>query len=360
MSGNGYRRHNPIDDEPRDMPTYTQRRSAGRMNKKGINWAKVTLAAGIFCVLLLVGTAVFLTRTSAGQRIMARAGFDATSTAYWEVGEEKMDVGDIDGAIEYYLKAAEIDGEDNVNVAGLLDLGGAYEAAGRLTEAEELYVHIYTDIVPSATEAYTNVIRIMLSDGRDAEAAVLMEYAYKMTGSSSFSSQRSSLLPSPPSVNIAAGYYEENKTLRLTSAEGYDIYYTFDENAELPYGGTLYTAPLLLDENTWPLRAVAVNGDLVSDELSASYTISMPAPTMPYPSLAANTYTQRQRVRIFQNIERTREEDVVIYYTIDGSTPDYDSPIYDQDATKGILLPGGRVTLRAVAVNSYGKASNTL
>lgn len=128
----------------------------------------------------------------------------------------------------------------------------------------------------------------------------------------------------------------------------------------LPYGGEPYTVPLVLKENTWPLRAVAVNDTLVSDELSATYTISMPSPGMPYPSLAANTYTQRQRVRIFQNIERTRDPNVTIYYTIDGSEPDADSPIYDQDAAKGILLPGGRVTLKAVAVNEYGKASNTL
>lgn len=78
-------------------------------------------------------------------------------------------------------------------------------------------MHIYTDIVPSATEAYTNVIRIMLADGRDAEAAVLMQTAYEKTGNAMFSSQRRSLLPSPPYVNIAAGFYEQVKTLTLTS-----------------------------------------------------------------------------------------------------------------------------------------------
>lgn len=58
-----------------------------------------------------------------------------------------------------------------------------------------------------------------------------MSFAYATTKNSSFASMRKSLLPSPPSVNIAAGFYEENKTLKLTSAEGYDIYYTFDEKA---------------------------------------------------------------------------------------------------------------------------------
>ena len=50
--------------------------------------------------------------------------------------------------------------------------------------------------------------------------------------------------------------------------------------------------------------------------------------------------------------------DITIYYTIDGSIPDEDSPVWDGETA--IQLPGGYVTLRATAVNGYGKASNTL
>ena len=360
LPGNTYRRPERGWGEVRERPIPPKPpKLTHPVRRRMINWAKVTVALIVFFFAAVLGLGIFLQRTTSGQRIMARLGFDANSTAMWEVGAERMDVGDISGAISYYLKAVELDGEDDVNVPGLLQLGAAYEAAGMLEEAEALYVHIYTDIAPSATDAYSDVIRIMLADGRDAEAADLMLYAYQTTGSSTFSSQRSSLIPSAPSVNIVAGYYEEVKTLRLTSAEGYDIYYTFDEEAELPAGGTKYEGPITLDENTWPLRAVCVNGDLVSDQLSATYQVSMPSPTMPYPSLAANTYEKRQRVRIYQNIERTVDPNITIYYTIDGSTPDADSPIFNTD-DKGILLPGGRVTLRAVSVNEYGKASNTL
>ena len=47
----------------------------------------------------------------------------------------------------------------------------------------------------------------------------------------------------------------------------------------------------------------------------------------------------------------------MIYYTIDGSVPDSDSPIFNGDP---ILLPNGWVTLKAYAVNRYRKLSNML
>lgn len=208
IAGDMYRRPGIAGEERRDIPTPSIPRGRHAIGRKTINWVKVAIALAVFFLGGIIGVGLFLTRTPSGQRIMARAGFDANSTAFWEVGAERMDTGDIDGAIEFYEKAAELDGEENVNVAGLLALGGAYEAAGRLQDAEALYVHIYTDVVPSASDAYTNVIRIMLSDGREAQAAVLMQEAYNMTHNSAFISQRNSLLPSPPSVNIAAGYYE--------------------------------------------------------------------------------------------------------------------------------------------------------
>lgn len=333
------------------------RRDTHPVHHRQINWALFTVGAGIFAIVAVIGVALFLTRTPNGQRIMARFGMEADATALWEVGTERMDVGDIDGAIDYFLRAAELDGDDNVSVPGLLQLGGAYEAAGRLEDAEALYKRIYTDIVPSATDAYTNAIRILLSEDREAEAAVLMQLAYQKTGSVLFQNQRNQLLPQPPTVSPLAGYYEEVKTVSLISPQEYDIYYTFDEKAVLPADGVKYESPLRLDENTWPLRAVCVNDDLVSDEFSAVFRISMPSPGSPYASLAPNTYKQRQKLRIYQNIERTVDPNITIYYTIDGSTPNADSPIYKGEP---FWLPGGRVTLKAVSVNEYGKASNML
>ena len=151
--------------------------------------------------------------------------------------------------------------------------------------------------------------------------------------------------------------YSEKKYLTLTSPQGYDIYYTMDAEAELPTEGTLYTEPIFLDEGIWALRAVAISDDLVSDELTGTYKIIMPSPQKPSSSLAPNTYKQRQRIWLRLGEENKNDTDITIYYTIDGSTPDADSPVYTGEP---FWLPGGRVTLKAVAVNGYGKASNAL
>ncbi len=325
--------------------------------RRGINWVHVGIWIAAALLIFMLGVLVYLRRTDNGQRIMARMGRDASSTAYWEVGAERMDTGDMERAISDFEHAAEMDGEENVSVTGLLMLASCYEAVGRTEDAEKLYVHIYTDIVPSASEAYTHEIRILRATGRDAEAAELLSRAYSMTGNIAFQRQRSDLLPPPPVTSLGAGLYEERKYVTIQSLEGFEIYYTFSKEAVLPEEGTLYTEPIYLDEGVWNMRAVAVNGELVSDELKAVYRIIMPSPQQPAANLAPNTYKTRQRVRLRPGEDNKNDTDITIYYTIDGSIPDADSPIY---TGVPIELPGWYVTLHAVAVNGYGKASNTL
>lgn len=330
------------------------------IKKVWVNWVKIGVIAFCSLILVIVGCYFFLTKSTEGQKIMARLGQNANSAALWAVGEEKMDAGDIMGAIRDFEQAELQDQEAKViDVNGLLMLGTAYEAAGMIDEAAELYERIYTD-TPSRSEAYINHIRILLASdepGNRAKAGELMKLAYDKTGNKTFATQRGDLLPAPPEVDLTAGYYESKKYIAITSYQGYDVYYTFDENAVLPAGGTKFTDRIFLDEGIHSLRAVAVNGELVSDELKGTYKIIMPSPQTPRANLAPNTYKNRQRVRLKPGKDNEKDTDIVIYYTIDGSPPDADSPIFDGN---DIILPTGRVTLKAVAVNQYGKVSNTL
>lgn len=326
----------------------------------GVNWMKMGFILAVAVVVVLGSGWVFLTRTDAGQRMMARMGRDANSTALWAVGDEQMNEGNIDGAIASFEKAKKQDeAESIVDVDGLLLLGSAYEAAGRVEDAAALYEEIYTQ-TPSRPEAYASHIRILRASDREgdlARAGELMKIAYDKTGDYSFATQRSDLLPAPPEVDLTAGYYETKKYIAITSYEGFDVYYTFDDNAELPGDGILFTQRVFLDEGIHNLRAVAVNGELVSDELRGTYKIIMPSPMTPQSTLAPNTYKTRQRVRLKPGKDNINDADIVIYYTIDGSPPDADSPIFNGEA---IILPTGWVTLQAVAVNRYGKLSNSL
>ena len=341
---------------------YSARMESNRRQKmRMINWIKIALIAVVALVLVVVGGWLFLNKTEAGQKIMARIGRDATSAALWAVGEERMNSGDIDGAIADFEKAKLQDEADGVvDVDGLLMLGSAYESAGNQKAAAALYEQIYTE-TPSRTEAYVNHIRILQStgDSKDlAKAGELMKLAYKNTGDTSFQTQRRDLLPAPPEVDLTAGYYETKKYIAITSYQGYDVYYTFDENAELPSGGTLYTDRVFLDEGIHTLRAVAVKDDLVSDELKGVYKIIMPSPQTPQCNLAPGAYKTRQRVKLKPGQDNLNDDDIVIYYTVDGSNPDADCPIYNGEP---VQLPSGHtVVLKAVAVNKYNKVSNML
>lgn len=339
---------------------YAQTHTNRGIKKVWVNWVKIGVIAFGCLILLIVGCYFFLTKSAEGQKIMARLGQEANSAALWAVGEEKLNDGDILGAIQDFEQADLQDQEAQVvDVDGLLMLGTAYEAAGMIDEAAALYEKIYTE-TPSRSEAYINHIRILLASeepGDRAKAGELMKLAYDKTGEKTFSTQRGDLLPAPPEVDLTAGYYESKKYIAITSYQGYDVYYTFDENAVLPAGGTKFTDRIFLDEGIHSLRAVAVNGELVSDELKGTYKIIMPSPQTPRANLAPNTYKNRQRVKLKPGKDNEDDTDIVIYYTIDGSPPDADSPIYDGN---DIVLPTGRVTLKAVAVNQYGKVSNTL
>ena len=352
------------------------RSKRGLRMKRLINWAWVLISAVVLVIALAIGTYVFLTKTPTGQVIMARMGEDATSAAMWQVGQEYLHTGDIDKAIEYFLIARQKDEEaKEPNVTGLLELGSAYEANGQLVEAEAVYAHIYTEIVPSAPEAYRAQARVLQAQGRLADAAALLNDAYKATGVAAFRSQRLDILPDLPTTSVVPGYYNAAQKVELLQGQDCEIWYTLDKFAVLPEGGILYEEPLEFSEGEHALRAVAVNGDLVSDPMIANYQIYLPTPLQPDSNLAPQTYTKRRTVSLRpgklsdEDLEKNPgyaatlddpvAQTITIYYTIDGSQPDKDSPIWDGTPIQ-LGTTGGYVTLKALSVNGYGKQGNTL
>ncbi len=373
----------PLATSSGERPTIMQERSRRSRTKRHlshrrmVNWAHVLIACMVMCVLAVIGAYLFLTKTPSGQIIMARLGQDATSEALWEVGSEFLDTGDVEKAIDYYLQARAKDEEAEApNPTGLMQLGSAYEAQGNLPAAEEVYAYVYTEVVPSAPEAYRNQVRVLQGQGRDADAAKLLQLAYQKTGVTSFRSQRLEILPAVPSASVISGYYMEKKNISLLQSQDHRVVYTLDPFAVLPEDGIEYTGPIELGEGEHELRAVAINGDLVSDEMEATYQIYMPTPLQPDVNLAPGTYEKLRKVRIRggklsdEDLEKnpgyasTLDDPVAqtltFYYTIDGSMPDADSPIFDPATSPDIQLPSGRVWIRAVAVNGYGKQGNTL
>jgi tetratricopeptide (TPR) repeat protein len=356
------------------------------------------ITAALF-VLAAAGYFVYMKVTDGGQRITARkqvlmatedqillaANEDPTmrlaqeeainffltvpAQTYWLVGQDYMDIGDMTEAAKAFRIADVLDPE---NYDGLLRLATVYELSNQDDLAEAVYKSLVETVSPSRTEAYTALISLLIRHERAPEAADMMQLAYESTGRETFRIQRDSFIPEKPEVNAeqVAGRYELEQNIALTSPQGYDIYYTLDDNAVLPEEGTLLTdGSVLITEGMYKLRAVCVVGDLHSDEFSAQYTVYYSAPSAPKANLAPNTYNKLQEVTLRAgektsnyntktDEQKAKEDDLTFYYTFDGSQPDPDiSPIFDGTP---IQLPTGRVTLRALIVNGYGKRSSTM
>ena len=285
-----------------------------------INWALLWTVLAALALVAAVGTFAFLRFTDAGQLMMARMGRDANANAMWVYGQELLDQGYLDRSVAAFEKAYALEPEREDIYDRLLQLADAYEAAGRLGDAEGVYVKIYTDIAPEDPEVYRQVMRLMEGQGRQMELAALLKLAYEKTNDSYFRRERDQLLPSVPTASKEAGPIKYEQDIQLLSAEDYEIYYILSDEGSLPEDGELYTEPIHLGEGTHVIRAVAVSSDLVSDEMRIQYSISLPRPAAPYASLAPGVYERRQRIWLKQikieDQELLEQLDAIVKLTI--------------------------------------------
>ena len=329
-----------------------------------VNWAMVGAVLLVLLVMAAIGGYVFLKVTDTGQLILARMGRDADATALWTYGQELLDQGHVARSIATYEKALEMEPEREDLYARLTQLADAYEAAGRSADAERIYTQMYAQVDKENPYAYKEIMRLLEAQNRQLELSSFLKLAYENTKDAFFRRQREDLIPSTPTASEEAGTRKAEQDVKLISAEDYDIYYIFGDEGVLPEDGTLYTAPIHLEEGSYVIRAVAVSSDLISDEMRVQYTISLPTPMAPLSSLAPGEYSKRQRIWLRhveseyeKNSKDAKLKQITIYYTIDGQTPTSNSPIFDGEP---FYLPNGRTTLKAVSVNGYGKVSNIL
>ena len=73
---------------------------ASSAQKLMINWAMLGVMAIVAVIALVIGAFFFLGGTAQGQLILARMGQDANADAYWALGTELLNQGNVDRAIQ--------------------------------------------------------------------------------------------------------------------------------------------------------------------------------------------------------------------------------------------------------------------
>lgn len=390
------RRGMPSRGSARDMVSYRKAKPSRNGHRSRFNWAWFLVVVFVLAIVGFGGYFFYMSQSEEGHRSTARKNVlianeetlalattkdpllmteqeellkqwnKADPYAYWYVANEFADSGDLQSAIMAYRVADILDPQ---NYDGLMDMAITYELMEADDKAEAIYLDLIENVSPFRSEAYTALIRLYQDNDRGPEAADVMLLAYRNTEKDTFRQQRREYIPETPQTNLTAGRYEISKmdqSLLLSSTQSFDIYYTTDDEAKLPQDGVLYDGKSLqINEGSVTLRAVCVNGDLVSDPLSVNYTFFYPTPPAPKSNLAPNTYSYKASVHLRPGVNKDlskreqaeMEKHLTYYYTIDGSTPTLDSPIYDGTP---IELPSGRVTLKAMCVNQYGKQSSVL
>lgn len=356
--GGGGRRRPPEKRRPRKRRRAGRRRDAYRRHM--VNWAMVGLVILILGFVGVVGGYIYLNVTPDGQLILARAGRDASADAYWALGTEYLDQGYIARSIAAYEKAEKLQPEREDLVQKLMLLGEAYEAAGETAKAEAVYTRIYSELAPEDPIGYRNAIRLLLQDEDKVLRAVnLMREAHEKTGDESFYKQRAAMVPLPPTASQSSGRHLKSLRVEFISPQGYDIRYTTSPTAPLEEF-QLYTGPITMGEGVHEYRAVCTSRELYSDEMTVRYIVTLPSPPAPKSNLQPGSYKAGRTVRL-RDMEEDKTDPLkksTIYYTLDGRPANTDSPRYTPG--EDIRLPSGKPTLRAVAVNGYGKMSNEL
>lgn len=146
-----------------------------------------------------------------------------------------------------------------------------------------------------------------------------------------------------PAFSLDEGTYPEVQEVTI-SGKG-DIYYTTDDT-EPTKESTKYEQPVLLNEGTTTIRAVAYNEqDIPSLIASKTYTIEIPMEDAPAVTPSTGQYTTDTQITI------QVPEGYKAYYTMDGTTPSAASSEY----TEPIDMPEGVTIFSAVLISDTGK-----
>ncbi len=171
--------------------------------------------------------------------------------------------GRYDRAVRLYSRAWDLNAEDP---SLAIDLANAYKQAGNYTKAEYTLVSAIT-LLPDCLDLYLELSRIYVEQNKLLDADQMLS----RTANEAIQEQLSALRPDPPEIQPESGSYTEYIDVSLSYADG-DAYLAVD--GDYPSLETdLYTGPVTLDQGETTVVAMVVADGLVSEAVTAGYTI---------------------------------------------------------------------------------------
>jgi tetratricopeptide (TPR) repeat protein len=252
-----------------------------------------------------------------------------------EQAQKAYERGDLDSAIEAYENALALRPDD---IEVRLLLAKLYREKKNDDAALVLYQEVLRKDKKNR-EAAKNLIAIY--DERENMDAIL---ALSTSLDDSLQDLFEEYLVTTPLFSLESGTYDAVQSVLLSSASGYQIYYTLD-GSDPSIRGMVYTAPIELTENgkTYTIKAVCMNEKKIySDVEERTYTINIPAPDMPIVTPDGGDFGAETNVTI------TVPDGCTAYYTWDGTTPNTGSTRY----TGPFPIPEGNNVLAVIIIDN--------
>lgn len=240
--------------------------------------------------------------------------------------------GSYDKAVAFYKRALELN-EDDIELR--FSLAEVYLLKNNKIEYEYLLREIARDEDASAEQldrAYGKLIAIYRARGDYQTINDLL----LATNDETLLSTYQNYIARMPEFSIKEGYYTSIQPLKLTAFGTGKIYYTMD-GSEPDENSAQYITPILLEDGDYCIKAVFINDNgIVSDVAVGEYHIDndeIPAPEI---SAVSGEYSFPIYIEV---LNEDRED---IYYTMDGSDPNYFSNVY----TGPIPMPLGKTVFK--------------
>lgn len=230
---------------------------------------------------------------------------------------QTAEAGQYERAVGYYARAVEL---DRYNVDLKLELADVYFLKNDKEQYERLLREIVADPgtdMEQLESAYGKLIAIY----RAREDYQTISDMLLTCENESIRAAYGNYLAEPPQFGVAEGEYDEVQALKLTVTGRGTIYYTLD-GSEPDEHSDQYTAPILLENGSYTVRAMFVNENGVKSRVAeASYRITVAKLDAPELNVDDGEYD----TPVFITVTNDTEE---IYYTTDGTVPTMESQRY--------------------------------